>query len=192
MAGCRPRSRASTTSSEQAGAVEREQVLLAAWTCVGRLDQLGLAAPGSGRVLPGRRAVVDLLGESVAADRRRKDGALHALFNVCRHRGSQVVPVDPRRAPPAPCDAKSLRCPYHSWTYDLDGRLLRAPHTEDVDDFDPADVRAAPGRRRRVGRLRLWSTSRPSAEPSLADELGAGPRAASGATRSTRSSSAAG
>ena len=31
-----------------------------------------------------------------------------------------------------------MRCPYHSWTYDLSGRLLRAPHTEDVDDFDPS------------------------------------------------------
>ena len=65
-------------------------------------------------------------------------GELHAFFNVCRHRGSQVVPVDPDGAPPAPCGAKSLRCPYHSWTYGLDGRLLRAPHTEDVADFDPS------------------------------------------------------
>jgi Rieske 2Fe-2S family protein len=38
---------------------------------------------------------------------------------------------------PEPCAAGSLRCPYHSWTYDLAGRLLRAPHTEDVEDFDP-------------------------------------------------------
>ena len=39
----------------------------------------------------------------------------------------------PAAEPPAPCGAAALRCPYHSWTYDLDGRLLRAPHTEDVD-----------------------------------------------------------
>ena len=42
------------------------------------------------------------------------------------------MPVEPG-VPPTPCDAKSLRCPYHSWTYGLDGRLLHAPHTEDVD-----------------------------------------------------------
>jgi len=48
-----------------------------------------------------------------------------------------VVPVEPGSAA-APCAAQALRCPYHSWTYDLTGRLLRAPHTEDVDDFDPA------------------------------------------------------
>ena len=41
----------------------------------------------------------------------------------------------PRRRRPA--TSASLRCPYHSWTYDLDGRLLRAPHTEDVEDFAP-------------------------------------------------------
>jgi len=62
---------------------------------------------------------------------------LHAAYNVCRHRGSQVVPVDPAESAPEPCAAASLRCPYHSWTYDLTGRLLRAPHTEQVDDFEP-------------------------------------------------------
>src|SRR5262249_49926118 len=67
-----------------------------------------------------------------------RDGVLRAFYNVCRHRGSQVVPVDPDAPPPAPCRAAALRCPYHSWTYDLSGRLLRAPHTEDVTDFDPA------------------------------------------------------
>jgi Rieske 2Fe-2S family protein len=41
-------------------------------------------------------------------------------------------------APPAARKAGSLRCPYHSWTYRLDGELLRAPWTEDVDGFDPA------------------------------------------------------
>jgi Rieske 2Fe-2S family protein len=99
------------------------------WTCIGRLDELGLAK--SGRVLPQRRAVVDFSNESViiTAD---QVGSLHAFANVCRHRGSQLVPVESAESPAA-CDAKSLRCPYHSWTYGLDGRLLHAPHTDDVD-----------------------------------------------------------
>ncbi len=46
-------------------------------------------------------------------------------------------PSTPKAPAPAPRNAGSLRCPYHSWTYDLAGRLLRAPHTEDVDGFDP-------------------------------------------------------
>ena len=99
------------------------------WTCIGRLDDLGLAE--SGRALPDRRAVVTFLGESVIVTADAA-GSLHAFANVCRHRGSQVVPVEPD-SPPEPCAAKSLRCPYHSWTYGLDGRLLHAPHTEDVD-----------------------------------------------------------
>jgi glycine betaine catabolism A len=44
----------------------------------------------------------------------------------------------PGPEPPAARKAGSLRCPYHSWTYRLEGELLRAPWTEDVDGFDPA------------------------------------------------------
>lgn len=109
---------------------ERERVLLREWTCVGRRADLGLADPE-------RVAVVEVLGESllITAD---AESALHAAHNVCRHRGSQLVPVEPG-APPVQCGAGALRCPYHSWTYGLDGRLLRAPHTEpgevEPDDF---------------------------------------------------------
>ncbi|MDQ1599940.1 MAG: glycine betaine catabolism, partial [Actinomycetota bacterium] len=112
---------------------EREQVLRSSWFCAGRLSSYGLPAGSVQRV-----AVVDVAGESVLVT-RDTDGALRAFYNVCRHRGSQVVPVDPAVDRPAPCAAASLRCPYHSWTYDLEGRLLRAPHTEDVDDFDPTE-----------------------------------------------------
>jgi Rieske 2Fe-2S family protein len=38
----------------------------------------------------------------------------------------------------------ALRCPYHSWTYDLDGRLLKAPHTQDVVDFEPREFALHP------------------------------------------------
>jgi Rieske 2Fe-2S family protein len=106
---------------------EREAVLYGSWLCVGRIDELGLAEPG-------RLAVVDVAGESILLT-SDADRALHAAYNVCRHRGSQIVPVvdgEPECRP-----AQALRCPYHSWTYDLSGRLLRAPHTEGVDDFDP-------------------------------------------------------
>jgi Rieske 2Fe-2S family protein len=116
---------------------ERERVLHREWFCVGRRSAYGLGSV-DGAPATGRLAVVDVAGESVlvTAD---ADGSLHGFYNVCRHRGSQVVPVDPEQdAAPEPCAAGSLRCPYHSWTYDLAGRLLRAPHTEDVEDFDPA------------------------------------------------------
>ena len=81
------------------------------------------------------------------------DGALHAAYNVCRHRGSQLFPTEPGSGPQL-CGAKSIRCPYHSWTYALDGSLLRAPHTEEG-DVEPGGVLAAPARRRDLGRVRL-------------------------------------
>ncbi len=110
-------------------ATERERVLFASWFCAGRVDDLGLDRPG-------RLAVIDVVGESILVTSDR-DGVLHAAYNVCRHRGSQIVPADPGTAPP-PCEVGALRCPYHSWTYDLDGRLLKAPHTEDLHDFEPS------------------------------------------------------
>ena len=107
---------------------ERTRVLQRAWTCAGRTRELGLDADG-------RLAVVEVAGESLLLTR---DGAgrLHALANVCRHRGAQLVPHLPG-APPEACAAGSIRCGYHSWTYRLDGTLLRAPHTEGL-ELDPA------------------------------------------------------
>ena len=72
--------------------VREAEMLRREWTCIGRLDDLGLAE--SGRALPDRRAVVTFLGESVIVTADAA-GSLHAFANVCRHRGSQVVPVDP-------------------------------------------------------------------------------------------------
>jgi phenylpropionate dioxygenase-like ring-hydroxylating dioxygenase large terminal subunit len=105
---------------------ERDQVLFRSWFCIGRLGDLGLNRPG-------RLAVVDVVGESVLVTTDRDD-VLHAAYNVCRHRGSQIVPTNGEAVPP--CDVRALRCPYHSWTYDLDGTLLKAPHTADVENFD--------------------------------------------------------
>ena len=115
---------------------ERDLVLHSCWFCVGRTSDLGLDRAG-------RLAVTDVAGESVllTSDLR---GELHGAYNVCRHRGSQVVPVDPDTGPPPPCAAGALRCPYHSWTYDLTGALLKAPHTEGVADFDAAQFALSP------------------------------------------------
>jgi Rieske 2Fe-2S family protein len=103
---------------------ERERALFGEWYCVGRRDDLGLDTPG-------RMAAVDVVGESVLIT-SDSHSRLHASYNVCRHRGSQIHPVEPG-APTVTCAASSLRCPYHSWTYSLAGELLRAPHTEDLD-----------------------------------------------------------
>jgi glycine betaine catabolism A len=115
---------------------ERDLALYGQWFCLGRTDDLGLGDPS-------RVVTVDVAGESVLV-MRDAEGALHAAYNVCRHRGSQIVPVEPDAEPPEPCAAGALRCPYHSWTYDLSGALLKAPHTEGVVDFDPAAFGLAP------------------------------------------------
>jgi glycine betaine catabolism A len=112
---------------------ERDRVLLRSWWCAGRIDELGLTEPD-------RVAVVDVCGESVVVAVARS-GSLHAHYNVCRHRGSQLIPADPNTGVPAPRKVAALRCPYHSWTYSLEGELLHAPHTEDVDDMNAADFR---------------------------------------------------
>ncbi len=142
---------------------EREQVLFDSWFCVGRLDALGLDQPR-------RLAVVDVVGESVLVT-TDEDGTLHAAYNVCRHRGSQLVPVEGDE-PPAPCAAQSLRCPYHSWTYDLAGRLLKAPHTDGLTGFDPAEFGLTPVAVGSWGGF-VFCHLTPERAPALADETAA-------------------
>ncbi|MCF3947700.1 aromatic ring-hydroxylating dioxygenase subunit alpha [Acidiphilium sp. AL] len=60
---------------------------------------------------------------------RDDDGAIHALHNVCRHRAARLVSEEKT-------SVGRLVCPYHSWTYGLDGQLLHAEHMNA--DFDPA------------------------------------------------------
>jgi Rieske 2Fe-2S family protein len=99
------------------------------------------------RLQPGNRTVVELAGESVLIT-RDLDGQLHALANVCRHRGARL------------CDQHSdsgqgsLMCPYHAWTYALDGRLIATPHLDD-DDIDKASFRSVAAPCARVAGLRV-------------------------------------
>jgi phenylpropionate dioxygenase-like ring-hydroxylating dioxygenase large terminal subunit len=68
-----------------------------------------------------------------------EDGALHALRNVCCHRGAEAVP--------AGCgNVKALQCQYHGWTYKLDGRLAGAPRSRTEPGFDKADFALAHAR----------------------------------------------
>src|SRR4029453_18036183 len=59
---------------------------------------------------------------------RDDTGGLRAFLNVCRHRGSLVCEGEGRRA--------TLQCPYHAWTYGLDGSLRAAPRSELVPGFE--------------------------------------------------------
>ena len=143
---------------------EREQVLHREWFCAGRLSPDLGDGPGV--------AALDVAGESILVT-RDGEGGFRAFYNVCRHRGSQVVPVDPDVELPAPFRAQSLRCPYHSWTYDLGGRLLRAPHTEDVDDFDPDGFGLHPVGVDTWGGFLFLHLTPQAGPPALRDSLGA-------------------
>jgi Rieske 2Fe-2S family protein len=114
---------------------EVDRVWRRSWVCVGRLGALGPADSPCDATSGGRVVAVEVAGESVLLT--RDDRGLHALANVCRHRGAQLVDQSPGELV-TPCAARSLRCRYHSWTYGLDGALLRAPHTDGLEGFDPA------------------------------------------------------
>lgn len=97
---------------------ESERVFGRYWQYVGHA---GLVAD------PGSVAAVEAAFRPVVLTRDR-EGALHAFLNVCRHRGARLVDGCERRS--------TIQCPYHAWTYDLDGRLRAAPRSDREDTFD--------------------------------------------------------
>lgn len=101
--------------------LEQERVFRRHWQYAGRAGQV--AEPGS--YFTGRAGDVPLVVV------RGHDGALNAFVNVCRHRGSLVCEGEGRR--------ETLQCPYHAWTYGLDGTLRTAPRSEGEPGFDKAD-----------------------------------------------------
>jgi len=90
---------------------DMEHMLLRHWFCAGHVGSI----PRAGDYL-----VVDLGAESVIIV-RNSAGDVRALLNVCRHRGSRLCAGRSGKAQSA-----RLTCPYHAWTYDLDGQLLTA------------------------------------------------------------------
>ena len=107
-------------TSDEVFRLETERLFAQHWVCVGRADQIPT---------PGDYTLVHWAGESLIVVRDQA-GQVRAHYNVCRHRGSRL------------CEATSGRlngaivCPYHAWTYGLDGALLAARHMQDVEDFD--------------------------------------------------------
>ncbi len=150
---------------------EREAVLFASWFCVGRAETLAAA---------GDYLTADVAGESVIVV-RGDEGDLHGFYNLCRHRGSRLVA--PEDGEPAAvteaqaavpgrtgCFAGAIRCPYHAWTYGLDGTLRSAPFLPDLRSYraalslHPVDVDCWGGF--------VFVRLEPGAGPSLAETLG--------------------
>ena len=99
---------------------ENERLFGRRWICVGRVPAIAAA---------GEYVVVEVAGESIIV-LRDQAGERRAFYNVCRHRGTRLCEVPHGRL------SETIQCPYHAWTYALDGRLIGAPHMTEVAGFD--------------------------------------------------------
>ena len=102
--------------------LEKEHIFRAHWLCIGRADQV----PN-----PGDFMALDVVGEPVVL-LRDLQGDLRVLSNVCRHRWMKICAGSG--------NTRGLACPYHAWTYELDGKLRAAVEMSDSPGFDPRGV----------------------------------------------------
>jgi glycine betaine catabolism A len=136
---------------------ETERFFQGSWFCLGRSSDLG--RPGDLRAVR--------LGDEGVLLVRGSDGVLRGFFNTCRHRGHELVPCG------GPVEnRKSIRCPYHAWTYALDGRFKTAPSFVDRPDWRRSD----PDNSLREARVEEWGgwafVNASGDAPPLADHLG--------------------
>jgi len=132
--------------------LERERIFRRAWQYAGRADQVAE---------PGAFFTCDLGGVPIVVV-RDEQRELRAFLNVCRHRGSLVCEGEGKRA--------SLQCPYHAWTYGLDGSLRAAPRSEREPGFDGSALGLHPAAVDAWGPF-VFVSPDAEAEP-LADTLG--------------------
>ncbi len=102
--------------------LEHERIFRRFWQYVARVDEI--AEPATFHT--------SRVGDLPVLLVRDREGVLRAFLNVCRHRGSIVCRGSGSR--------QTLQCPYHAWTYDLDGRLLKAPRSEREGGFDADEL----------------------------------------------------
>jgi Rieske 2Fe-2S family protein len=102
---------------------ETERIFHTQWVCVGRSEQV--ARPGD--------YMLARIGDESLIVVRGRDTRLRSFFNVCRHRGTRMCTEERGHF------AGSIQCPYHAWTYGLDGQLLAARHMQETAGFDRRD-----------------------------------------------------
>lgn len=110
-------------SSQEVFAQESERIFLRSWICAGRAEQLRET---------GDFLLADIAGESVIVT-IDENAIIRAYYNVCRHRGTRLALT------PAGCFKRSIQCPYHAWTYGLNGELRVARNMDKEPSFDKAD-----------------------------------------------------
>jgi len=102
--------------------VEREQVFHRSWQFLCHEEKLREA---------GNYVTMDIEGQSILAIRNR-EGDLRAYYNVCKHRGHELLS--------GAGQTKRITCPYHAWTYDLNGALVTAPRSEYLENFNQREI----------------------------------------------------
>lgn len=102
---------------------ETERIFLKRWLYAGRASTIRE---------PGQYFLHNVDTESVIVV-RDGEGRVRAFHNVCRHRGTRLCSAPEGRF------SKSIQCPYHAWTYALDGSLIGAPHMREVEAFNKSD-----------------------------------------------------
>ena len=112
---------------------EQERIFRRTWQYAGHASQLQR---------PGDYFALDLHGRSLFCVKDR-EGDVRAFYNACRHRAHQLVEGSGRK--------RVLVCPYHAWTYELDGRLRAVPAAGRTPGFDPSGIRLTEVRSEVVG-----------------------------------------
>src|SRR5438270_11189689 len=113
--------------SPEVFAAEQKRIFARNWLLVG---------PESRIANSGDYMVIEAAGESLIVIRNSRL-EIRAFYNVCRHRGTRLK--EDRCG-----HISAIQCPYHAWTYSLDGRLIGAPHMDEVPGFDKADYSLRP------------------------------------------------
>jgi Rieske 2Fe-2S family protein len=118
---------AAAYTADDVYAWERRHLFAGTWTCLGRVAEL--LADGTHRAVE-----VGDVGVLLTAE----DGRIRAYANVCRHRGHELLPVGGEST------HRAVVCPYHGWSYRLDGSLRAAPGMDgvDVDGLDLVELPA--------------------------------------------------
>jgi phenylpropionate dioxygenase-like ring-hydroxylating dioxygenase large terminal subunit len=137
---------AAAYTSEEFFDWEVEHLMRGGWQCLAHVSQI----PQAGDFLN-----LDLLGEPLIVV-RGKDDAVSVLSRVCPHRAMDIMPVGfgydghgPAEAKPGAPGCGHTRiflCPYHAWTFELDGRLKACPEMQEAEGFSRDDFRLKPFR----------------------------------------------
>lgn len=131
---CAPLERAHTIpapwyTDTRLAALENSAIFARTWQMAGRAGQI---------IRPGDFVTAEIAGEPIVVV-RGADGVLRAFYNVCRHHAAAVVTE-------AAGHASNFRCPYHGWTYGIDGALKGTPDFDGVCDFNRAQNGLLPAR----------------------------------------------